>query len=137
MDRVSSIVRSRMMSGIHGKDTKPEMAIRRALHRLGFRYQLHRRDLPGTPDMVFPKYKTVLFVNGCFWHRHGCKFTTTPKSNPDFWLKKFSENIERDQQSQKALQYLGWSSIILWECEIEANLESCIALCLRSFSFKR
>ena len=137
MDKVTQEVRSRMMSGIKGKNTIPEMEIRQALHKLGFRYQLHRRDLPGTPDMVFPKYKTVLFVNGCFWHRHGCKFTTVPKSNSDFWLRKFSQNIERDQRSLAALHYLGWSAIILWECEIKADMESCIALCIKSLAGKR
>jgi len=109
------------MSQIHGKDTKPEMEIRRALHKLGFRYQLHRKDLPGKPDLVFPKYGTVLFVNGCFWHRHGCRKTTTPKTNSEFWQKKFMENEIRDKKNIAKLETLGWKVLLVWECQIKED----------------
>jgi len=126
VDVVDKETRSRMMSGIRGKDTSPEFAVRRFLHAQGLRYRLHAKDLPGKPDLVFPKYGSVLFVNGCFWHRHrGCKFTTTPASNKDFWQKKFDDNVRRDRDAVKRLKIAGWRVLVIWECQInEKTLES-------------
>jgi DNA mismatch endonuclease (patch repair protein) len=106
------------MSKIKGKNTKPEMIVRSACHELGLRYRLHRKDLPGTPDLVFPKYRLCLFVHGCFWHRHpGCKYAYTPKSRLDFWLPKLAKNVERDINAQRALEVSGWRVSIIWECQ--------------------
>lgn len=120
MDKVSQEERSRIMSHVRSKDTKPEKQVRSLLHRLGFRFRLQRRDLPGTPDIVLPKYKTVLFVHGCFWHRHaGCKHATSPKSNMSYWQKKFERNQRRDFAVQQELAALGWKTIVVWECELK------------------
>lgn len=118
-DIVDRATRSRMMSGIRGKDTKPELEVRRFLHRLGFRYRLHDKRLPGRPDVVLPRYRTVVFVHGCFWHQHrGCKLATTPGTNAAFWQNKLQGNVTRDQRQQSALTELGWRSLTVWECEI-------------------
>lgn len=110
------------MSRIRGKDTTPEVAVRSALHRLGYRFRLHRRDLPGRPDIVLPKHGTVIFVHGCFWHRHArCRYAYTPKSRVEFWQRKFQQNVERDRRVQRELRRLGWKVIVVWECET-ANL---------------
>jgi len=124
-DVVDKKTRSRMMSGIRGKNTKPEIAVRRHLHARGFRFRLHRRDLPGKPDIVLPKYRTAVFVHGCYWHRHeGCKYATTPSSNPEFWQRKFRENVERDQRNRAQLADAGWNVLVIWECQIdEEHLE--------------
>jgi len=115
---MSADKRSRLMSKIRGKNTKPEMQVRSLLHALGYRFRLHRKDLPGSPDIVLPGRKTVIFVHGCFWHRHeGCHKTTTPATNRERWEKKFKENIERDQRNQDALRQLGWRIVIIWGCE--------------------
>ncbi len=107
------------MSGIRGKDTKPELLVRTYLHARGFRYRLHSINLPGKPDLVFPKYRTVLFVHGCFWHRHeNCKYAATPKTNSAFWIKKLSANRDRDRKNQSLLQALGWRVLTIWECEV-------------------
>jgi DNA mismatch endonuclease (patch repair protein) len=106
------------MSRIPSKDTSPERRVRSFLHLAGYRFRLHRKDLPGTPDIVLPKYRKVIFVHGCFWHRHeGCKFTYTPKTRIDFWQKKFEENIKRDQKNRDMLLQMGWKVEIVWECE--------------------
>ena len=106
------------MSRIRGSDTKPERVVRSLLHRCGFRFRLHRKDLPGRPDIVLPKHQAVILVHGCFWHRHaGCRFAYTPKSRLEFWEKKFSENVARDRRNARALRSLGWRSLIVWECE--------------------
>ena len=106
------------MSRIKGKDTKPEKIVRSILHRKGLRFRLNRKDLPGRPDIVLPKYKTVLLVHGCFWHRHPrCKYAYNPKSRVSFWQKKFSENIERDKSVKKELRKKGWKVIVVWECK--------------------
>ncbi|MGU9849701.1 very short patch repair endonuclease [Pseudomonas koreensis] len=116
-DIVSPEHRSKMMSMIKSKNTKPEMIVRSICHELGFRYRLHRKDLPGSPDLVFPKHRLCIFVHGCFWHRHpGCKYAYTPKSRPDFWLPKLAKNVERDLQVQEKLKALGWKVVIVWEC---------------------
>jgi DNA mismatch endonuclease, patch repair protein len=118
MDRLTREDRSWNMSRIRGKNTKPEVTVRSLLHRMGYRFRLHRKDLPGTPDIVLPKYKTVMFVHGCFWHRHpGCKFAYVPKSRVEFWSEKFRQNSERDQRARDDLEQLGWHIITVWECE--------------------
>lgn len=117
MDTVSQEVRSRMMSAIRGKDTSPERLVRSAAHSLGLRFRLHSPTLPGKPDLVFAKYRVVIFVHGCFWHRHACQFATTPKTRSDFWAKKFESNVSRDKRNAEALQGLGWRVIEIWECE--------------------
>lgn len=117
-DVVTPEQRSRNMSKIKGKNTKPEMIVRSMCHELGLRYRLHRKDLPGTPDLVFPKHRLCLFVHGCFWHRHpGCKYAYTPKSKLDFWLPKLAKNVERDINAQRALEVSGWRVSIIWECQ--------------------
>lgn len=111
-------VRSRIMASVKGKDTKPEMRVRKLAHALGYRYRLHRKDLPGTPDLVFPARAKVVFVHGCFWHRHrGCRKTTTPGTRQEFWLKKFEANIQRDEIAITQLNSQGWKVLIVWECE--------------------
>lgn len=128
MDVVTSEQRSAMMSRIRGKDTKPELIVRRLAHTLGYRFRLHRRDLPGAPDLVFPGRKKVVFVHGCFWHRHpGCRFAYKPKSNTKFWERKFDSNIERDARVLRELQERGWSPLVIWECET-SDLEALTSL---------
>lgn len=107
------------MAAIRGRDTTPELRVRSLLHRLGFRFRLHRRDLPGSPDIVLPRFRTVVFVHGCFWHRHpGCRLTTTPAVRRDFWIEKFGQNVERDARQQSELRALDWNVVIVWECEL-------------------
>ncbi|AVA21301.1 DNA mismatch endonuclease Vsr [Rhizobium sp. NXC24] len=113
--------RSKRMSRIKSRDTVPEVALRKALHALGFRFRLGSRRLPGKPDIVLPKYKSVVFVHGCFWHRHeDCKVATTPKSNTEFWLDKFERNVQRDLRVADELSRLGWQVNIVWECELSS-----------------
>lgn len=110
--------RSEMMSRIRGRDTGPEIEVRRIAHRLGFRFRLYRKNLPGRPDIVFPRYRLVVFVHGCFWHRHqGCRYAYEPKSRVPFWTGKFHENVVRDQRNEAALHALGWRVLVIWECE--------------------
>lgn len=112
-----------MMSGIRGKDTRPEMMVRKYLHRQGFRYRLHDRNLPGTPDLVLPVHRAVVFIHGCFWHRHfGCKYATTPSSNAEFWQRKFNANVLRDQMVVNKLRDGGWRVILIWECGLRRGL---------------
>lgn len=116
----SAATRSYNMSRVKGKDTKPEMVVRRYLHALGFRYRLHVKHLPGKPDIVLPKYKTVVFIHGCFWHGHeGCRFFSIPKTRTDWWLQKINTNKENDAKSILALQEQGWKVIELWECTLK------------------
>lgn len=116
-DNLSKKHRSWNMSRIKGRDTKPELAVRSTLHRLGFRFRLHRSDLPGRPDIVLPKLKTVIFVHGCFWHRHRhCRFSYIPKTRVSFWEHKFQQNMARDSRNQLLLRALGWRVMIVWEC---------------------
>ena len=125
MDVHSKEVRSYNMSRIKGKDTKPEETVRKYLFSQGFRYRKNDKKLPGTPDIVLPKYKTVIFVNGCFWHGHeGCKYFVWPKSNAEFWHKKIRDNILRDQRKVQALDLLGWKVIVVWECKIKSDKEN-------------
>lgn len=124
VDVVPSTIRSRMMSGIKGKNTLPEIQIRKCLHALGFRFRLHRKDLPGKPDIVLPKYRLVIFVHGCFWHRHqGCFYATSPATRKDFWKNKLDGNHERDLRQQKELEELGWRVAIIWECGLRHKID--------------
>jgi DNA mismatch endonuclease (patch repair protein) len=112
--------RSYNMSRIKGKNTKPEMLVRKFLHANGFRYRLHVKNLPGKPDIVLPKYKTVIFVHGCFWHGHeGCKYFVVPKTRTEWWLNKINGNVENDQKAETALKNRGWRIIVLWECQLK------------------
>jgi DNA mismatch endonuclease (patch repair protein) len=117
-DVVDKKTRSRMMSGIKGKNTKPELLIRSALHKDGFRFRIHVNDLPGKPDLVLKKYNATIFIHGCFWHKHNCKFFKLPKSRTDFWLEKLNKNLENDNLNMKKLSDLGWRICIIWECSI-------------------
>ena len=118
-DRLSKEERSELMSHIRSTNTKPEVALRRALWRRGFRYRVNVKNLPGSPDIVLPKHRTVVFVHGCFWHGHnGCKEFTVPKTNTEFWVKKVARNQERDQEVWRKLEAKGWSVVIVWECEL-------------------
>ena len=121
-DTVDRETRSRMMSGIRSKNTRPEMFVRRYLHGLGFRYSLHSKILPGHPDLVLSKHRVAIFVHGCFWHRHeGCRFASTPSTRTKFWKKKFDANIARDRRNMDALTSNGWRVIVIWECGIRGN----------------
>lgn len=119
VDILTKKQRSEAMSKVRSSDTKPEWILRCGLHRLGFRYRLKNRNLPGRPDLVFPKLRAVVFVHGCYWHRHpGCKDASTPNNNAYFWKKKFEENIERDRRAMRELEKLGWRIMAVWECEL-------------------
>ena len=119
-----SVERSRNMSAIKSKNTKPEIAVRKLLHSMGYRFRLHRKDLPGSPDIVLPKYKTVIFVHGCFWHRHeNCKYASNPKTRKEFWENKFKGNVKRDLEIQKNIKNIEWRSLVIWECETK-NMEN-------------
>lgn len=120
-DTVSTAVRSRMMAAVKGKNTKPELAIRSALHRRGFRFRLHRKDLPGRPDLVFNRRNAVIFVHGCFWHGHDCHLFRWPKSREDFWRGKIGANIERDRSQREALADAGWRIGTVWECALKGK----------------
>ena len=119
-DRISKVHRSWNMSRIRAANTGPERLVRTFLHRNGFRFRLHRKSLPGSPDIVLPRYRTAIFVHGCFWHRHpGCKFAYSPKSNKSFWAKKFIANVCRDRKAAAALRRQGWQVVTIWECETD------------------
>lgn len=129
VDVVDPATRSRMMAGIRGKDTRPELLIRRALHRAGFRFRVHDRRLPGAPDLILPKYRSAIFVHGCFWHRHdGCRYTTMPATRAQFWEQKFSRNIARDRENRAALNALGWRVLVVWECGVRHDPSDTIEL---------
>lgn len=118
MDRLTRQDRSRIMSRVRGKDTLPELVVRRMAYSLGFRFRLHRKDLPGSPDIIFPKLRTVVFVHGCFWHSHpGCGRASVPQSHVEFWRTKLARNVERDQAAKTALEELRWHVAVIWECE--------------------
>jgi len=114
--------RSEIMSKISGKETKPEILVRKHLFAKGFRYRKHVKDLPGKPDIVLPKYKTVIFVHGCFWHGHNCKAGKLPETRKEFWEKKVNGNIKRDQKNKSELEKLGWNVITIWQCELKNNV---------------
>jgi DNA (cytosine-5)-methyltransferase 1 len=118
-DIVDSKRRSELMAGIRSQDTAPELAVRRIAHDLGLRFRLHRKDLPGRPDLVFPKHRLVVFVHGCFWHCHpGCRFSHVPKTRTEYWTQKFARNVDRDKRNEDALKALGWKVLVIWECEV-------------------
>jgi DNA mismatch endonuclease (patch repair protein) len=118
MDRLTREHRSWNMSRIRGRDTRLEVVVRSVLHSLGFRFRLHKRGLPGHPDIVLPRHHTVVFVHGCFWHRHrNCRFASTPKSNIAFWSEKLGQNVERDTRNRRELRRLGWRVVVVWECQ--------------------
>lgn len=119
MDRISREHRSWNMSRIRNRDTKPERMVRSLLHQMGFRFRLNRTDLPGKPDIVLPRHRTVVLTHGCFWHRHpSCRFAYMPKTRVDFWREKFRRNVERDSEVREQLQALGWRVVVVWECEL-------------------
>ena len=122
------MTRSEMMSRVRSKDTKPEIAVRSALHRAGLRFRLHRRDLPGTPDIVLPSHGIIVMVNGCFWHGHACGRSRTPKTNTEFWSSKITRNMERDVRVLNDLRDLGWKCVVVWECKIDDGVRQVIGL---------
>lgn len=137
MDIWSKDKRSNVMSRIKSKNTKPELLLRSALHKEGFRYRIHINDLPGKPDIVMPKYKTVIFVNGCFWHYHKkCTDGRIPKSNTIFWEEKISHNVEKDEVNYGYCRKLGWKVLVVWECEIEKDLNEVVNQIKRVCNFK-
>lgn len=126
-DKISPERRSLNMAAIKSRDTKPEIAVRKLLHASGFRFRLHRKDLPGRPDIVLPRYKTAIFVHGCFWHQHeGCKLASKPSSRQEYWKAKFDRNAERDRNSLTTLTELGWQVVVIWECEVRKNTEEVV-----------
>jgi len=128
VDIVDAETRSRMMAGIKGKNTKPELALRRALHARGFRYRLHTKNVQGRPDLVLPKYRAVVFVHGCFWHRHlGCRYATNPKTRAEFWEVKFAANVARDSAVRAALLEAGWRVATIWECALRKPEQVAVA----------
>jgi DNA mismatch endonuclease, patch repair protein len=119
-DTLTRLERSQLMAKIKGKNTGPELAVRSLLHRAGHRFRIHVRDLPGTPDIVLPRHRTVVFVHGCFWHRHrNCKIATTPKSHKKFWLEKFVRNVANDRKHRRQLRRLGWQVVTVWSCQLK------------------
>lgn len=121
MDTVDKATRSRIMAKVGQRDTGPEMRLRLALHRMGFRYRLHYRELPGSPDLVFPMYRAVIFVHGCFWHDHGCRFSTKPTTRKEFWDEKLEANRARDARKASELKALGWRILVVWECTLKGR----------------
>lgn len=127
-DVVDKATRSRMMAGIKGANTRPELALRKALHALGLRFRLHAKRLPGRPDIVLPRWKGVVFVHGCFWHRHeGCRYATVPATRPQFWNEKFAANVSRDQRNLDDLAAAGWRTRVVWECDLKTHGASTVA----------
>lgn len=127
--------RSYNMSRIRGKDTKPEMKLRSLLHGEGYRFRLHDPRLPGKPDIVLPKYRTAIFVNGCFWHRHeGCRYCSTPRTREEFWKKKFSETVLRDKKKTEQLEESGWRALTIWECELKDEPQSVLRRLIKEFN---
>lgn len=127
VDLLTSERRSWNMSQIKGRNTRPELRLRSLLHRAGFRFRLHAKQLPGRPDVVLPKYRTAIFVHGCFWHRHpGCRNTTTPSTRREFWQEKFDGNVRRDARNRAALEATGWTVVTVWECELKTDAEGVV-----------
>lgn len=138
-DIFTSEQRSKVMSKIKSKNTKPELMVRSVCHRLGLRFRLHRSDLPGKPDLVFPKYNLCLFVHGCFWHQHpGCKYAYRPKSRPEFWIPKLQKNVIRDADARAELEAIGWKVAVIWECrtkkiaDVEAEVKDVFKDCSKN-----
>jgi len=134
VDVFSQKKRSEIMQKIGPKHSEPERYVRSLVHRMGYRFRLHRKDLPGTPDMVFPKYRKVIFVHGCFWHGHkGCKKSKLPETNTAFWKEKISKNIKRDYSNYNDLKSLGWDYLVLWQCQIKKKKIGCLEKKIVSF----
>ena len=130
-EKISQEARSRMMAGIRGRDTQPELLVRRYLHSAGFRFRLFRKDLPGRPDVVLPRWKVVIFAHGCFWHGHqGCPLFRIPKTRTDFWTKKIGRNSQRDQEAIQKLLDLGWRVAVVWECALRADAQTTLSALL-------
>lgn len=121
MDTISRKQRSALMSKVRSKDTRPELVVRSLVHRMGYRFRLHRKDLPGTPDLAFPSRKKAIFVHGCFWHGHRCKRGTLPSTNVEFWREKIGRNRVRDDKAKRALRRSQWKYLVVWECELRDN----------------
>ena len=136
MDKVSRETRSRNMSLIRAKNTQPELLVRKALHKLGFRYRIHY-PLPGKPDIIFPPKKVAVFIHGCFWHGHGCEFDHKPKSHKLFWSSKITKNKERDSKNYKELKDKGWLVVTVWECDIKKKLNNAVCLIIKELKKKR
>lgn len=133
-DQFSPIERSRVMRAVKSGDTKPELVVRRLVHALGYRYRLHRRDLPGQPDLVFPRLGKVIQVHGCFWHRHRCDAgQSTPASRQEYWNEKFARNVERDRSNLRKLRRLGWSVLVIWECQTRVAKVTALRMRLERF----
>ncbi|MFG1375123.1 DNA mismatch endonuclease Vsr [Xanthobacter oligotrophicus] len=133
-DRLTPAERSAQMRLIRKRDTSPELVVRRMVHALGFRFRLHRRNLPGTPDIILPRHRKAILVHGCFWHQHeGCKLARQPKSRLDYWLPKLARNVARDREARAALERAGWSCLVVWECETKDPEK--LRLILRGFLF--
>ena len=129
IDVVDSKTRSRIMAGIGGSNTRPELRLRKALHALGYRYRLHVRNLAGKPDIVLARHRAAIFVHGCFWHRHeGCRYTTSPATRPDFWQQKFQSNVERDKRNVASLRDIGWRVAVVWECSLRTSSDLAAAV---------
>lgn len=135
-DVFDSSKRSQIMSHVKSKNTAPEIKLRSILHRNGFRFRINRKDLPGKPDIVLPKYKAVIFVHGCFWHGHDCKRGQRPQTNVEFWDKKINKNMERDKQDIIKLKELGWRVMVVWECDLKKTNEDVLVSCLKDFLLK-
>ena len=136
IDIVDSQRRSELMANIRGWDTAPECAVRRIAHRMGLRFRLRRKNLPGRPDLVFPKHRLAVFVHGCFWHQHdGCRYAHIPKSRTEYWKAKFARNVERDKENEEALHSLGWNVLVVWECEVgdEEGVRERLTAAIRSY----
>lgn len=127
-DIVDDKTRSRMMSGIQGKNTRPELVIRSGLHRSGYRFRIHYGELPGRPDIVLPKYRAIIIVNGCFWHGHNCRLFKWPRTRADFWEKKIKGNIERDRRNLRYYRATGWRVLTIWECAVRGMSEANIGI---------
>ncbi|WP_394168227.1 very short patch repair endonuclease [Saccharospirillum alexandrii] len=133
MDIVNKQTRSRYMSGIRSKNTRPEVSIRKELHRRGYRYRLHSRKLPGKPDVVLTKYRTVVLVNGCFWHMHGCKLFKLPQTRTDFWREKLEGNVKRDLRNKDLLNQSGWRVFVVWECGVKIKKQNAVEQAVDAF----
>ena len=128
MDTVPKEIRRKIMSAVKSRDTNPEMLVRSKLFSEGFRYRIHKRDLPGTPDIVLPRYRTIIFVHGCFWHGHDCRQgRQIPKTRTQFWKAKFERNVERDRVNQRALRLAGWTVFVIWTCQLESETQTLLA----------
>jgi len=137
VDRITPAKRSANMAKVRSRDTQPELLVRRRLHRAGYRYRLHVKELPGTPDLVFPRYWVVVFVQGCFWHGHHCRRGRLPSSNVDFWREKIQVNRARDSRATASLAALGWKPMFIWECELEAGMAEVLDVLRTSASHMR